>query len=616
MNLAEVRIKNFRSIKTATVKFDSSPKVLLGVNESGKTNILKAIRLLDKDISPVADDIRQPSHDESHDAEAFVIFIFEPDAEEIKTIREECDSRILAFNYFNEPIISDGNKNITAGSFLETKHQVLYHVALNNLTKHYSFWTPQDRLKPAGDWYTPPKDLPSGEVMVNFDQKVYDVKNFPIIHGELLDDVQKSKLNKALVQDWYRIVFQEGKSILSSNHPVCIYWDYSEKNLLHERIDKDAFLANPEISNPLKHIFWLSGIRNIKEEFDIQSKKAAGIRNLLIRVAANATRYIHEAWPEYKSISISLTQNGQNIESYIQDKYNQYGMSSRSDGFKRFITFILSVSVRNASNDLKNVIFIQDEPDTSLHPSAARHLLSELIKISDTNKVIFSTHSIFMIDKNKIENHYIVRKNDETTEVIVANSSNVADEEVLYNSLGYSLFDILKETNLIFEGWKDKKFFGIAISAPPYKLRRVKKLQNYGMTHAFGVKDVPRVASFLEMVGRNYYVISDSDQPAKEKQSKFEGDGVWLRYDQLLNIDKEIMLEDFYVTEYIEEIIERHVSNVTFSQITDRPVLSIEFPVLEIIEKWLSSNGLSRSEIKEFSTKIKEDLISGLTVEK
>ncbi len=45
MKLNRVQIKNFRSIKDIEIDFDPSCRVLVGINESGKSNILNALAL-------------------------------------------------------------------------------------------------------------------------------------------------------------------------------------------------------------------------------------------------------------------------------------------------------------------------------------------------------------------------------------------------------------------------------------------------------------------------------------------------------------------------------------------------------------------------------------------
>jgi predicted ATPase len=188
-----------------------------------------------------------------------------------------------------------------------------------------------------------------------------------------------------------------------------------------------------------------------------------GLRNLLNRVADRATKHMHSVWKEYRGIRIELSPNGPNIEASIRDAFNLYDLHRRSDGFKRFVTFLLMVSARVKSKDLVNTVYLHDEPDTSLHPSGARYLRDELIKISKHNYVDFSTHSIFMVDRELLGRHLIVEKKGEVTSIREVDESNIVDEEVVYNALGHSIFEHLKPRNVIFEGWRDKRLFQVAV---------------------------------------------------------------------------------------------------------------------------------------------------------
>lgn len=64
------------------------------------------------------------------------------------------------------------------------------------------------------------------------------------------------------------------------------------------------------------------------------------------------------------------------------------------------------------------------------------------------------------------------------------------------------------------------------------------------MLHAFGAKDVQRVAALLEDFDREYLIISDADKPSLEYQRKFVGKYDWLTYHDL-GFPKMDTIEDF-----------------------------------------------------------------------
>lgn len=77
MKLTKVWIRGFRSIKDQQIFFQNSCQFLIGINESGKSNILRALRLLDPDVMPVAKDRRNPLENEPHDQTKQVHFEFQ-----------------------------------------------------------------------------------------------------------------------------------------------------------------------------------------------------------------------------------------------------------------------------------------------------------------------------------------------------------------------------------------------------------------------------------------------------------------------------------------------------------------------------------------------------------
>ena len=50
MKLEKIKIVNFRSIKDLDIDFYNNSRVLVGINEAGKSNILKAAALLSDDV--------------------------------------------------------------------------------------------------------------------------------------------------------------------------------------------------------------------------------------------------------------------------------------------------------------------------------------------------------------------------------------------------------------------------------------------------------------------------------------------------------------------------------------------------------------------------------------
>lgn len=607
MNLSHVVIRNFRSIEDARIDFMPNCRALIGINESGKTNILNALSLLSDEISPELDDMREMRPDENAIESAFVRFLFRlsrlDKIEILKSILPKIYSPDADTQMF------DGEK-YTLSQFVDQVDESIYEVDLKSQSKSYFYWKMKER-KLSERWLCPLQDLPK-DVTYSFDGRTsVQLSSLSLIDSTWeLGDLSEY-CRPATFGDLESLV---GRAVIARTkacRPDCFLWSYGDSQLLPPSVSFEEFTSSPEKYEPLRQMFLLAGYEDVVEAISVAEKKRNGMRNLLNRVSNAATEHLKAVWSDYHGLEINVEPNGEDIEVNVRDAYNLYDFSRRSDGFKRFISFLFLVSARTKTGVLRNTLYLHDEPDTGLHPSGARHLLSELIKVSKENYVVFSTHSIFMIDRNKIGRHYIVEKDKEVTTVKVADASNFRDEEVLFNALEFSVFQVLEERNILFEGWKDKRMFEVSISGRSANAKGLAShVKGVGFCHAQGVKDVSKVSSLLEMAKRQWIVVSDGDNPAKEFQRKYTWPGRWYRYDELASGEKIDTSEDFVcekkVMKSLGSVCKRHA--VQFPSEFELP----ETGKLREIERALSRAGYSAELVKAVLGEFKDELISTL----
>ncbi len=606
MRLTEVAIKNYRSINDLKLHFDPKCRILVGINESGKTNILDAMNLLDPNSLTTRRDLREPGLHESPIDEAHVRFIFDFTKEEVSEIVENVKTKILS-NNSSAPIIALGTTKYSLEDFCRSR-QGLYIADILTSKKRFSVWSLPDAkligaLKKVGPACPPDFSVSTGDRQNVFLKQValVDTSQFPTIPEEYLVEATVDDLNNPITE-FVRKITERGLLKV-------LFWNYDEKHLLPPKINLDGFCAVPDSSVPLKRMFQLYGITDIhKAVANAKAGSANALGNLLRRVADKTSRHFHRTWQEYDGIKFSLGTDGTDLAARIEDKSNQYELSQRSDGFKRFVTFLLMVSAEDASEKLKDTVLLIDEPEIGLHPSGARYLRDELIKISKNNYVVFSTHSIFMIDNKIIRRHLIVKKENEITEVAEVSESNIQDEEVIYKSLGYSIFSNLKEKNLLFEGWRDKRIFETAISRVPAEFEKVKVLKSFGRCFAQGVKLIKNVTPLFEAGSRKCVILSDSDSMAREHQAEYQrmrGFGVWKRYDEVLEGATMLTGEDFIKETAFKSGVDaagqKHaIPALPLSE------LAVGSGKLNILRQWLLRNGVGHEEVAKSVEDIKE----------
>jgi predicted ATPase len=544
MHLRRVLIQNFRSIREAVIEFQPRCRILVGVNEAGKSNVLRALALLDP-ASPIsANDQRVPTASEGPVSHSRVQFIFALDDAERAAAMALVSEGILARD-LDAPVLSRGGHVYSLRAIFGTEFDAVYDVDVQRGLRVGGAAALEGAAVVDG-WLVAGPDCPA-ETAVNDDGEVRRVSTLHAFRRSAVSGHPPELFQILTIGRLNGLISAAIGRVVEDCLPACVYWSYSERHLLPSQIHLDDFAANPQMCEPLRQMFVLAGHRDIAAALKQAASTPRGLRILLTRVADKTTEYVHRAWKEYKNIRIQLDPNGELIDVSIKDGSNLFDLASRSEGFKRFITFLLLVSTRVNARELADAVLLYDEPEMSLHPTAVRYLLEELLHISRTNHVVFTTHSIFMVDRNALHRHIVVRKEDEVTRLDCGEHSDDLDEEILYNALGYSVFESLRAANLLFEGWTDKRLFDVAVhSLPDGELKG--QLTALGTCHVRGLKDIGRLAPLLDLTNRRWCVVSDGDAVARsfqQQQRQSSRTSTWYRYDEF--VPGVVTAEDFVV---------------------------------------------------------------------
>ena len=295
MNLTRVWIKNFRSIKECTLNIDKKLQTLVGINEAGKSNILKAMALIDPTNEISKNDIRDPAPEEDNVEESIIRFVFTLTLDEQKEAEEKIKAKILAKNK-DAHILTIVDNEISIAGFIKHKSEVLYAIDLikqERSTRHWTISGPKYRILP--EW----KKVVTGKTQeiecekdkVNIsDYTIVNVKDFPEIDAAILEDLDINKLNNFVGAQFIEIA--------KIKLPKCISWTYKDSFLLPGKIDLTSFRSTPSICLPLKIMFNLSGYEDIKKIIDDAEAKTNGIKNVFKRVSDVTTNHMRKVWPE------------------------------------------------------------------------------------------------------------------------------------------------------------------------------------------------------------------------------------------------------------------------------------------------------------------------------
>lgn len=593
MKLKYVEVKNFRSIEYAKIDFtQSNGLILVGINESGKSNILKALALLSPNRSILQSDKRTERQEEDEIKESYVRFIFEISDQETDEIYSELEKKFVGGD-LDSPLFSDGTRTYTFREFCKSRLG-LYTVNLIDNIRSESYFRLAEGMKIIADW----KKLKSFSEPILLEKKgqqpftvavgteFINAKFYDAI-DPLFEDIKASEINT--------LVGKEITKVVSRELPECILWEYDEKNVLPTQVGLDEFQNDPNVCIPLKNCFEHAGIVDPSSAIQTARQQSRHkLLNLLEKVSSRTTDYIQSVWSDYKHVTIEFQPDGNLILPIVKDKNINFDFYQRSDGFKRFITFLMLVSSKVKTNKINNTLVLIDEPEIGLHPTGARNLMQELMRIANTNYVVYSTHSIFMVDKEHINRHLIVEKKDEITSIKTVDKSRIIDEEVIYKAIGFSLLEILKPINLVFEGWRDKQLFEVArksyLKEHKDNANMLELNSKISTCHAEGVKDIKNISPLIELANREMFIISDSDAAAKENQKKHQEakmHGIWKTYQDITGNPLHITGEDFLTNEAIAKKIKPLTKKYPKLNEFDQTTLNLGRGKLVALEHWL-----------------------------
>ena len=198
-----------------------------------------------------------------------------------------------------------------------------------------------------------------------------------------------------------------------------ILWKPDIEHLIADEIDLKEFGDDVRMSVPLLNCFRLADLepRRALVSDPIKESDIAG------ELGDKITNHVKAIWPDHP-VKIKFQISGGKLFFLIEDdqvKYRSKTIDQRSDGFRYFMSFILTTSIDSVRKLFPQSLFLIDEPETHLHPQAQMDLLKELIRITKGEKgetvLFFATHSVHMVDKKNVERCYKFSKQNGITKV-------------------------------------------------------------------------------------------------------------------------------------------------------------------------------------------------------
>lgn len=210
----------------------------------------------------------------------------------------------------------------------------------------------------------------------------------------------------------------------------------------------------------------------LKDKFkELFGEDTSEVRTKLNEISGKVEVYLKKQFPDDTAVKFNVdipefsdllkkfsTEVNDGVPTLVEDK---------GDGMQRavMLSIIQAYADFRKENDIaKKFVFLIDEAELHLHPSAQRALKAALLDISASDDQVFvNTHSsVLVADKDDRQVIFKVEKIQKQTEIMVADE--IMKMNIIYDLLGGSPSDLLLPSNfIIVEGQSEFHFLDIII---------------------------------------------------------------------------------------------------------------------------------------------------------
>jgi predicted ATP-dependent endonuclease of OLD family len=419
-----VRLRKFRARAYRCIHDSGEIRVgdlaaFVGRNESGKTTILQALTLLNKDqqvseldlCDEMTEDLKQEirlaegEFELNHNEIKLIKETFPsiPDIKKIKIFRSN-KNPIPQYDFGDVDISEDENSGLNSWenfrekflSFLET---IPNHVKIKLNTGFFEGQAPETEEMFRNEMAEFGNNL---QVLAADEAQVIEEWNN-------ISEETDSNFQSLLVGTTEKMALE---NFIDSNlHPRFVYFSDYKKiignvNLNEYRKEE----TGPSIeftedeydkADTVDNLFYLAEL-DIEELEEVKNSPSQLIK-LLNTCSKRLTEKLNPAW-KGDPIHVELRLNPNNVMSVVISDVHKDGtvtntglLNRRAEGFKWTFSFIVNFAAETQRAELKEAILLLDEPARNLHPTQQRGISDLLKSLAGSNQVLYATHSPYMI---------------------------------------------------------------------------------------------------------------------------------------------------------------------------------------------------------------------------
>lgn len=385
MRLLKYKVNKFRSVKGTDWIETDQWTCFVGVNESGKTNLLLPLwKFNPADDSTNIDLLLDYPRDEyskidenegARKLEPFIEVLFELTDDELRDFNAQ-------YEEFRKPDESEVDGGETKGDEPQeielTKFLLIKKDYESNFYIHVSNEKCEERTS----------DLEALVGSALFDEICKRIPKFVYYseYGNLDSDLYLPRVK----EDLARINSLSGKERMKARTLKILFG--------HLNLNPEEILALGQENKPNNDPTQKSADAIEKESRNKQERFAK------IESAATYLSSQFKEWWSQGDYTFRFNADGEYFRIFVSDseRPSPIELESRSKGLQWFFSFFL-VFLAESRDNHRDCVLLLDEPGLSLHPNAQTDLIRFFEQLSQKNQLIYTTHLPFLVDHNSLD---------------------------------------------------------------------------------------------------------------------------------------------------------------------------------------------------------------------
>lgn len=481
-------IENYKGIDKVSISLVKDDLVLLlGLNESGKTTILRAIETFDY------------LNDQSNDYKDNFF----------RSIRNKSDvssnksAKITAIIHIDKKLKIENFKRVSSNSLYNNPKSKL---ALEGFINH-----------------------------INTEEKVIISRIIPFKNGNPQEPYYKFESNHIFTKE--KIANYVAKDIVTMCPFIIYFEDFKdripEKIFTHE--NNDAF--NSDWYDIIDGLFYNTNenysIKGFKRYHSNKNPRPQDAKTVLKRVNKTLNSSFSDKWKilsgvqDIEDTELTYNKSKAYFEISITDTNGTtYTVDERSKGALWYLSFLMKTEFRRKKMRMNSgkPIFLIDEPASNLHSTAQQNMIQDFQTLVEDTSVIYSTHSQYLISLNNIKTTYVIERDEGLisstlwSDYIKKDKSNQTYYQPLANLLNIvpNSFDIPWAKAIITEGPSDMNVLFVM-----YYTIKKKKVTDFVIYPGTSAQNLEAIISLNIGWNSDFHVLLDSDREGKKAKNKY-----------------------------------------------------------------------------------------------